>query len=305
MVDIVASFEDDLVDEAASVTLYFDLAEGRKADLETAARTAIAFAEMVRHIAVQADFTAEIRIELESGTAGSLGLNAIIRWAKGFASRHPILVSIAATTLLNLQGDVRSWTTGKVLDWLNGTDAPIAARALSVEERKALAAEISKLLVNGIAEKERRQIYYEASKDPVITGIGATGIPGKRPAVIVPSEDFARLAGQPIADEVMSKSRVQTTISTVTLVRPRLKAEVASWRFQHGSMPEFSAEMKDRAFLDAMADDRINLPLKVGTEMEVEIEAEEVFEGGVWVVRKRSVTRVISPSTSPPSSLFK
>lgn len=300
----ISQIDKEWGDEEAAVTLYFDLADGRKADLETAARTAIAFAEMVRHIAGHADFTAEVRIELESGTPGSLGLNAVIRWAKGFASRHPILVSIAATTLLNLQGDIRSWTTGKVLDWLNGADAPTAARALSSDERKALAEEISNLLIKGIAERERRQIFYEASKDPVITGIGATGIPGKRPSVIVPSEDFARLAGQPVAEEVSSKSRLQTTIMTVTLVRPRLKAEVASWRFQQGALPEFSAEMKDRAFLDAMADDRINLPLKVGTEMEIELEVEEAFEGGVWVVKKRSVTRVIRPSTSPPFSLF-
>lgn len=42
-----------------------------------------------------------------------------------------------------------------------------------------------------------------------------------------------------------------------------------------------------------------------GTEMDVELETEQHFEGGVWVVKKRSITRVFSPEAKPaPLGLF-
>lgn len=297
------------VDEAeepstGSISLYFDLEPEQKADLETVARTAIAFAQMVREVASHIDMTAEIRIELESGTEGSLGLNAIVRWVKGFGERHPTLTAIVVGTVLFIGPDIRAWTVEKIMDFLTGSDAPPIARSLSDDELRQLAGHLAEYMKKPIAEQQRQEIFEEAARDPAIKGIGATGVPGKRPEVVIPRSEFPRLSRPDQVVEEYLKSRTVDREVTLTLIRPRLKAEVASWRFQQGTMPEFSAEMKDRAFLDAMATSRLPINLHVGVEMKVILSSEEAFEGGVWVAKKRSVTKVLSPSPTPPPSLF-
>lgn len=287
-----------------SISLYFDLEPEQKADLETVARTAIAFAQMVRQVASHVDMTAEIRIELESGTEGSLGLNAIVRWLKGFGQRHPTLTAIVVGTVLFIGPDIRAWTVEKILDFLTGPDAPPIARSLSEDELRQLAGHLAEYMKKPIAEQQRQEIFEEVQRDPAIKGIGATGVPGKRPEVVIPRSEFQRFSRPDEVVEEYLESRTVEREVTLTLIRPRLKAEVASWRFQQGTMPEFSAVMKDRDFLDAMAASRLPINLHVGIEMTVVLASEEVFEGGVWVAKKRSVTKVVSPSPTSPPSLF-
>jgi hypothetical protein len=295
-----------ILEEAAtgSITLYFDLEPDHKADLETVARTALAFAAVVRSVATHIDLASEIRIELESGTEGSLGLNAVVRWVKGFGEKHPTLVGIVMGAMGIILADARGWSVGQVLDYLTGSDAPPIAKTLSDEDLKRLAGQIAEYLKHPIAEQHRRQIYEEVQRDPSIKGLGTSGVPGKRPEIIIPRSEFPRLAGPQALVEQAPETRIVDREVTLTLIRPRLKAEVASWRFQQGTMPEFSAEMKDRDFLDAMAAGRLPLQLQIGIEMKAILSSEEHFEGGVWVAKKRSVTKVLSPRPTPPPSLF-
>lgn len=67
-----------LLDEAP-VSLYIDLEEGRRANLESVARAAVAFAAAVRETAFVLDPSMSVRVELVDSTEGSVSLNALIR----------------------------------------------------------------------------------------------------------------------------------------------------------------------------------------------------------------------------------
>src|SRR5947208_9697632 len=68
--------------EEAPVSLYLDLQPGQKVDLEVAARAALAFAAAIRETAYIFDPSMTVRVELLSGTDGSLSLNSLIRSIK-------------------------------------------------------------------------------------------------------------------------------------------------------------------------------------------------------------------------------
>jgi hypothetical protein len=274
--------------------LYLDLAPGHVADLEVAARTAIAFSVAVKEMVAAFDPWAEVRIELVSGTGGSFSFNGLLKAVKAFTAKHPIATGWVLTMMTVTAGDFRQWASSQIFDLLNGNDAPAAVQAMTVEERQELAEEIAKRVNNNTALEERRQIFREAERDPHIKGLGATGKPGKRPDTIVPRSEFADRAGEVTKVETVER-RTKVTTMRVTLVRPVLKNEERAWKFQFGSMPDFGATMKDHAFLAALADGRVGLPLRVGTEMEIEIETKEEREGDIWAVKERSVLKVLKP----------
>jgi hypothetical protein len=302
---IMATVDPSLAAEAEPITLYFALAPGKKADMEVAARAAIAFAESVRELAQLFDPFAEVRVELASGTDSSLGLNGLIRKVRGFPGKHPGWTAFLIAVAVNISGDVRTWTVEKVLDFMAGGDAPKIVHHMPEADRHAIAQEVVDMLRNEPAKKPTRQIFREVQQDPAIEGVGVTAVPHKRPDFIIPRSDFPRASGE-ISELVETpQHRVTRERMRVTIKKLRLEAVVASWRFQQGSMPEFSAEMRDKAFLKAFEEGRIELPLRIGAEMEIELETEWHFEGGVWVVKRRSVTRVFWPEArSAPLGLF-
>lgn len=289
-----------------TITLYFDLEQGKCADLEVAARAAIAFSQMVKEIAFNVDMGANLSIQLQSGTAGSLSLNAIIKFGKELKKKHPVPCTIICTILLWLANDARSWTTGKVLDSLRGSDAPAAVQTLTPQQQHDLAAEVAKMLKGGVGAQPRARIFSEAQNDSAIKGIGSTSKLGKRPEKIIPREKFPELSTITPSSDVDMKERQNKEILPVTIIRPYLKAKEAKWRFRYGTMPEFSATMRDKDFLKAMEDGGISFPLRVGSEMEIELVTEQVFKGGVWKIKSRTVTKVLYPKLSPsPLPLFK
>ena len=62
------------------LTFYLELEPGTKADLEVVARASLAFASAVREIAFVLDPSLSMRVELVSGTEGSLSLNSLLRF---------------------------------------------------------------------------------------------------------------------------------------------------------------------------------------------------------------------------------
>lgn len=290
---------------ALPISLYFALEQGRKADMEVAARAAIAFAESVRELAKLFDPFGDVRVELASGSESSLGLNGLIRKLRGFPASHPGWFAFLVAIAVNVSGDVRSWTVGEVMNFMTGADAPKGVQHLSDADKEVIAKDVVSMLSNGVAKKSTRQIFREVQRDPAIVGVGVTAAPRRRPDYIVPRDQFPEASGEEGAVEVTTDTRTARERMRVTLKKLRLEAVVSSWRFQHGSLPEFSAEMKDKSFLQAFADDRIEFPLRIGIEMDIELESEQHFEGGVWTIKKRSVSKVFSPEARPsPLGLF-
>ena len=64
---------------AEPISLYVDLHPGEAPDLEVVARAAIAWSEAIKEIAFLLDPSTEVRIELKSGTEGSLSLNGLLK----------------------------------------------------------------------------------------------------------------------------------------------------------------------------------------------------------------------------------
>jgi hypothetical protein len=62
-----------------TISLYLDLKPGQKADFEVVGRTAAAFAEAVKEIAFIIEPGMEVKLEFDSGTEGSLSLNALLK----------------------------------------------------------------------------------------------------------------------------------------------------------------------------------------------------------------------------------
>lgn len=286
--------------ETAEISLYFDLEEGAVADLEVVARTALAFAATFKEVAYILEPGAEFRLELANGTEGSLTLNGIIRAIRTVRGKHPQMVGLVIGMAIMLGTDLRSWTIGKIMDYLNGSDAPAAAHHMTEEERKALAGDVARMVTEQVARQQAKQIFQEAQRDPKIVGIGVSGKPNKRPDYVVPRSEFAQRAGASLSVETAPQRRTTTEVVTVTLIRPVLKNAEQSWKIQIGSLPEFGATMKDQEFLNGFSAGRIAIPLRVGVEMQVELETKEEFESGLWVVKERNITRVIEPPSSAP-----
>lgn len=302
----MTKFKEDQSLSQGAITLYFDLERGECADLEVAARAAIAFSQLVKEIAFNIDLGSNLSVQLKSGTEGSLSLNAIITFGRDLKNRYPYSCTIILTVLVWLAADARSWTTGKILDAIKGSDAPAAVQILSETQQNELAEKVAKIINGGAGAQSRARIFEEARNDPAIKGIGSTCTPGKRPENIIPREEFLELSTPTHPIEIGSRYRQNKEILPVTIIRPYLKAKEAKWRFQYGSMPEFSATMKDKEFLKALEDGEISFPLKVGSEMEIELVTEQVFKGGVWKTQNRTVVKVLSPKLSlSPLPLFK
>lgn len=65
-----------------NISLYVALEPGTKADLEVIARASLEFAATLREVAYVIDPSIDLRIEIESGTPGSLSLNSVLRFLK-------------------------------------------------------------------------------------------------------------------------------------------------------------------------------------------------------------------------------
>src|SRR5262249_8579726 len=110
--------------EATPVSLFIDLEEGRRADLEVIARASLAFAAAVKEAAFMIDPSLEVHLELVSGTEGSLKLNQIIKAVKRVTGLDEALASktLALVVILWFVNHGLDWSFEKVMDW--ATEGP-------------------------------------------------------------------------------------------------------------------------------------------------------------------------------------
>lgn len=289
--------------QATPISLYLDLEEGQKADLEVVARASLAFAATIRQVAAILDPSIEVRIEFASGTPGSLSVNSLIRAVRQMAGKRPRLTAIALGVLAFFVDKGGGYTFDLVMDYLRSKDAPEAAKLLSNAEMEEIAAAVVKVVEGDVAKEQRQEVYRELQRDPAIIGVGATLQPGTRPAVVVPRSEFVERAGGVVSKVETIARRTSDQVMPVVLISPVLKPVPRSWKFQYGSLPEFGATMKDQDFLQAMVAGGIPVPLKAGIEMVIVLEIKEELEGEVWVVKERNVVKVLSPSDGRQDSL--
>jgi hypothetical protein len=154
-----------------TITLYFGLKEGQRADFEVVGLSAAAFAEAVKEIAFILEPGLEVRLEFDSGTEGSLKLKAIIKSLKTPKSRQAALVSIIATIGLTLINDVRGYGVGKLLDQFL---APEQRKELSDDDIARVARAVIDINEGKFAKAPVQAMYKQLERDTNIESVGAT-----------------------------------------------------------------------------------------------------------------------------------
>ncbi len=267
----------------APITLYLDLEPGLKADLETVAAASIAWSKAIKELAFIIDPTAEVRVELQSGTEGSLGLNTLVRLIKGVDRKT--LAGVLVGLGVWLGTETAGWIYENMLDDLAGQHDELSDKDI---------ARIVEAVERGAGRQQVQRVYREVERDPAIRGIGVTTIPGAVPAHIVPRSEFRALAGLgvPVVEEV----RRRTTPDRIeaVLIKPVLVfGSRRKWRFVTRD-GEVGFVMDDDTFVESVLRGQRPLGMKEGiiVTMDVLI-TEQLSDAGVWTITERHITRVV------------
>lgn len=280
----------------ASLVLFIDLQPQKKIDLRTAARAAIAWADMVEDVGAYFDPFAPPSIKLESAQPGSQKLKAVIESLSEDPKTTIRTAIVSALTFLLLT--TGQWTWEQVLEWIKGPDAPVEAQSLSDDERRAIAQEVVDALDAKVAEGLARRVYDELGSDTNVTGAGISGSGEMRPTTVVPRAQFPSQIF--IVDETGLEKRVRTEEVDLVLFRPVLTRETnRRWGFAwpHGKM---GATIKDQEFLERLASGQLAIAMSEGIVFRVQLEITEERQNDVWMVKDYAVLKVLK--VQPPSS---
>jgi hypothetical protein len=281
------------------ISLYLALEDGKTADLEVVAAASLAFVSAIREIAFIIDPSLEIRVEIRSGTEGSLSLNSIIKDLRDPKKRKKTLIAVATVVASWLGNDIRQWLNGKALDHITAV-RPAEHHQLSQEEIEEIVAIVARLDEHDAGKPQRQKLYKELARDPAIEGVGVSPTEKIPPAVIVPRRQFGREAGTEVIEENVVSRRTVISRQWVTIISPVLIDSDRRWKFQVGKT-EFGAPVRDHAFVEDVLSGRTAVPMRAGVQLEVELETTEEMKVGVWAPVTYVVTKVYqaTPSTLP------
>jgi hypothetical protein len=281
------------------LTLYIDLQQGSRLDLEAAANAALAWSRLIKTVGQHVDPFITWKVELEGTRAGSIRLGSIIKLPDNAENRGMVKGAIFASVLFVFQS-VGSWGIGKIMDWITGPDAPPEARSLSQEEMRLLAEEIVVLLENGVGRDDAAEVYHALEQDVDVTGVGVTSQRDRRPEVVIPRSSFPSRQVDAGKDE--PKERVGIERTDLVVVKAVLaNSPTRRWGFQ-SRLGAFGAPIRDAKFLSNLVAGRLNVPLRQGIIMDVDLETTERFEFGVWRPVERAVLAVhgiTAPAAQP------
>lgn len=276
---------------ATPVSLYLDLEPGQVADMEVVARASLAFAAAVRALAAEIDPFLEIRIELASGTEGSLSLNSILRNLRNHKGEAITLGAIALIVLSWFGNHLLDYGFDKAMELIDGKEEQ--GQQFTPEQRQELKAIVDGAVERGVAIGHAESVYREIERDPAIKGVGATSIAGQRPAVVIPRSQFAERSGARITNMQTAERRTKVEYIRVGLISPVLLQSNRRWKFR-SSQGEFGAPVKDENFIRSVVLGTTSVRMRAGIEMDIELETLEDFKNGVWEISERNVTKVIA-----------
>ncbi|KQX55446.1 MULTISPECIES: hypothetical protein [unclassified Ensifer] len=275
-----------------AICLYLDLNEGQKADLEVVAKAALAFDAAVKEIAFVLDPGAVIRVELESGTEGSLSLNSIIS-AIGPMNRVR-LQAIAFALLTWFGAETASYVYSAILDQIKGDEQ---ALQLSEEQIKEMSEQVAKICEGKVGARQVGDIFKELEKDPAVRGVGVTTNKDKKPRYVVPRSQFQERSRSISETQEVTSARTTTGVQTLTLISPVLVEGPRKWKFRSGQV-EFGATVKDADFVQRVLAGR-ELPMAAGIVLKVKLTVKEEMIDEVWHVKERIVEEVLEVVPAP------
>ncbi|MBA3677306.1 MAG: hypothetical protein H0W74_07885 [Sphingosinicella sp.] len=306
-----------VIDEAsAPISLYVELAPERRGDLEAISRAAIAWAETIREAAFLTDPFLDVRVELISGTEGSIDLNSQIRRIAGAAkdavkdtlSDRKKLKAIAIAVALFFARDAYDWARGKgydeLWDWARDKYGEIID-TFSDEDRREVEEIAARVAASKSAREKAAKVYRELQRDDAVTGVGVSFVPGARPSDVVPRAQFGDRGGTLSVIEETIVRRTQVDRLTLTLVAPALSDMELKWKFLLGSKTVW-AFMDDPDFKERLRPGSNSAPRMVtGIRMDVEIETVQEMRDGVWNNVEQRIKKVhgLSEPTLQPGWL--
>jgi hypothetical protein len=286
---------EDAVEDVEAISLYLDLEPGTRADIEIVARAALAFSAAIKELTYILDPALEVRVELVSGSDGSLSLNSLIRAIK----QHPTLSKnalkagvIAVLAYFARAGleDARTFGVGELIRAMTGVGA---TSHISEEDAKQITDMVTRALEAKIAEQHIEGVYRALDRDPAVKGVGATVEPGQRPANIVPRSEFPVRGGTIRTIDIRADKRVVRGPQRLVLISPVLvPSPTRVWRFQ-SSLGKVSAQMKDLRFLERLLTGQERIPMRANIELDVILETSEEKIDGVWIPQSRVILEVI------------
>lgn len=278
------------MDGAEDFSIYFQLAQGQKADVETVSHALLEFAAAVKEAAYFVDPRLDLRIELTEGEESSLNLKTRFRAVGALATDRKILagVAIGAATWLTGQVATDVYQRSPVHEWIQGHPDG----QLSEQEIKRVAEEVAKTVQKEPVRSHVQQFYRALDRDSAIAGVGASLDPEKRPHSIIPNSQFKTMSGVDQIIQIDQQIREKITQETVILVSPVLLESNRKWRFRSGT-GEFGASIDDQKFLLDVLSGRRSVPMKAGIQLDVELKTiEEKTPDGLWRPVDRHILRI-------------
>ncbi len=263
-----------------SVSLYFGLHEGQKADLEVISRAAI---EWVNSIRLATDLIApdvQVRVEFVDAHESSLSINSTLKWLESTAEaveskiKYPKSTKCAAVLAVFLAVDA-----GPTAEfWLGGPDTI----ELDETDRQLMEEFLQKVSESPEIRATNRKFFKILTHDSAVSSVGICEASGKDPAFSVPSDQFAERTGLWDQDDEPD-IRTSERISDVILDRPNLSERDLAWTFTDVTTGvPFSAKMKDDYFAQSILEGGVNENLRQGIKMQIHISFKEKFTDGEW-----------------------
>lgn len=281
---------------ADTLSLYFELRPGEKADLEVAAAAALAWAEGVKAAARVLDPDAEVRIELIDATESSLGINTVLKWLEKNIEPHLERIERGGHRLPRTRKLAIGLAVMLVVTGPQTWDFYFGGEPFTAEDREALNTILEQTRSDPDVKAARKKFYKTIERDPAISGVGIKERPKDAPVALVPSNQFAEGGGLWEAEELV-EARTTYHVLEVVLVKPALVHTPRAWTFRIDGLPEFEAVMRDETVLAAIKEGGLPGLMREGITMKVRLQVKEVFVDGEWrVVRGgRSIVRVLEP----------
>lgn len=289
----------------SQISLFLETEDEKPVDLEVAARTALAFARTVKHVAFIIDPSAAVDIKIISGTHGSLSINSVVRALSKdgkVSTRTAILYAIILTVTVWLALSTINYLWEKALDRagaerildraaeIAGLEIGNAFDDLREEEIVRIANQISEVIKRRDSSNHVRDVYEEAARDEAITGVGVSQKHNAKPREIIKRELFARFLAPKVLEQIEER-RTREVRESLRIVAPRLIDDGKSWRFI-GPGGEFAAEMRDKAFRRDFTRGYLNIDLSIDLNIRATVLYIEKWEDEVWVIQQRAILKV-------------
>lgn len=275
------------------LSFYIDIEPDRSPEWEVVARASLEFAAGVRELAYMIDPSFEFRLELDRGEEGSLWLKGLIRWVRGLGHAHPTMMTVAISAASWFTLETGSYALTKAYDALLDDGQPDTV-LIAPEQLKEMRESADRAVQSTVAGEHFSRVYKELEKDPLVRGVGVGFQHDRPPAIIVPRSDFALRGRPPAPTSTVGERRTRTPTGDFVIIRPVLKEGGGRWRLR-GPGGEFSADIADDAFYNAVLSGTAPVPLAAEIHISADLEVvEEMTPEKVWKPLSYRITKVHS-----------